>query len=74
MQHESEHYKEIEDAGLRATYRIEFSKRVNGGFSMYPQVSFDFPHDMKDDEARNLLKNVISAASKLSDRDRSQLG
>ena len=74
VQHEGEHFKAIENAGLKAEYRIEFSKKADGEFSMYPQVSFDFPQNMKDGEARNLLKNIISAASELSDRDRNQLG
>ena len=74
VEHEEDHFREIEKAGLKPTYRIEFAKNVGEKFSMYPAVSFDFPDDIEDEEARTLLRRIISAPSELSERDKRQLG
>lgn len=74
LAHENEHMVQALIDGCDGVYRIEFARKENGKFALYPAIASDFPEGITDEEARAMLRRSLEAPDDLSERDMSQLG
>jgi hypothetical protein len=74
LAHENEHMVQALIEGCDGVYRIEFARRENGKFALYPAIATEFPEGISDEDARAMLRRSLEAPDDLSERDMSQLG
>lgn len=73
MDDEVPHFAETEKQGIIPIPQVQFLLTENG-MDLYPSIGVDFPDDMPDDKAREILRNIIEAQKNPSPRDKKQLG
>ena len=74
LAHENEHMVQALIEGCDGVYRIEFARREDGKFALYPAIATEFPEGITDEEARAMLRRSLEAPDDLSERDKAQLG
>lgn len=76
--HENDHMSVALALGVDPVYQIQFLRVRQDGenlqLQLCPSISFDFPEDTSDEEARRILREILEAPEDLSPRDRNQLG